>query len=62
MASLVDASKKGEFGQFKEYTLQLRQELGARLATLNFNAEGPLPSLKLWTMYNKRKFMSLNYN
>ena len=46
---------------FKDYLLQLRQEVGARLADKLFTSEGPAPVFKLWTMYNKKRFMSLTY-
>lgn len=50
-----------EIQAFRDYLLQLRQEVGARLAQKLFTAEGPSPVFKLWTMYNKKRFMSLTY-
>jgi hypothetical protein len=60
MAPLVVATPT-EVQPFKDYLLQLRQEVGARLAERLFTAEGPTPVFKLWTMYNKKRFMSLTY-
>jgi len=60
MAPVIEM-KENEIQQFKEYTLQLRHEIGSRLAQKMFTEEGPSPVMRLWTMYNKKKFMSLKY-
>ena len=60
MSQLVNY-KEAELQQFKDYTLQLRQETGQRLANLLFDEQSPKPVFKLWTMYQKKAFMSLTY-
>lgn len=60
MAPLLEF-KQTEATMFKEYLLQLRHEVGFRLASHLFTEEGPAPTFKLWTMYAKKKFMSLTY-
>lgn len=52
---------QAESQTLKDYLLQLRQEIGARLAGKMFTESGPTPVFKLWTMYNRKKFMSLSY-
>ena len=60
MTQLIDY-KENEAQTLKEYAMQLRQELGSRLSNIMFNEEGQNPVFKLWSMYSKKKFMSLSY-
>lgn len=60
MAPLLEF-KQTEAATFKDYLLQLRHEVGFRIAGQMFTDEGPAPTIKLWTMYAKKKFMSLTY-
>ena len=62
MAPLLTPPKgMKEANEFKEYTMQLRQELGKRLVDRLYLEEGPAVDFLLWMNFNKRKFMSLKY-
>ena len=62
MAPLVTAPKgMKEATDFKEYTLQLRQELGKRIVERLYTDEGQVVDYNLWMNFNKRNFMSLQY-
>lgn len=52
---------QAEAQNLKDYLLQLRNEVGVRLIGKMFTESEPTPVFKLWTMYNRKKFMSLSY-
>ena len=60
---LVPAKGPKEANDFKAYLLQLRQELGKRLANRLYIEDGGarVVDFILWMNFNKRKFMSLKY-
>ena len=62
MAPLLTAPKgMKEDNEFKDYTFQMRQELGKRLVDRLYIDSGLAIDFPLWMNFNKRKFMSLKY-